>query len=59
MIYVFSNGMLDNSEAGRGKGVWTGDDQQTTSSFFLVYNPGGGPVLMTSCAACVRFPDLV
>jgi len=52
MIYVFSdgsvfsNGMLDTSEAGRGKGVWTGDDQQTASSFFLVYNPGGRPVLL-------------
>lgn len=47
MIYVFSdgsvfsNGMLDMSTEGRGKGVWTGDDQQTASSFFLVYNPAG------------------
>src|SRR5690606_16652731 len=31
---------------GRGKGVWTGDDQQTACSFFLVYNPGGRPVLV-------------
>jgi hypothetical protein len=52
MIYVFSdgsvfsNGMLDNSAAGRGKGVWTGDDQQTACSFFLVYNPGGRPQLL-------------
>src|SRR5690606_5324918 len=49
MIYVFSdgsvfsNGMTDDSAAGRGKGVWTGDDQQTACSFFLVYNPGGRP----------------
>ncbi len=56
MIYVFSdgsvfsNGMVDNSEAGRGKGVWTGDDQQTASAFFLVYNPGGRPVLMGASA---------
>ena len=47
MIYVFSdgsvfsNGMIDDSIAGRGKGVWTGDDQQTACAFFLVYNPGG------------------
>jgi len=47
MIYVFSdgsvfsNGMIDDSMAGRGKGVWTGDDQQTACAFFLVYNPGG------------------
>lgn len=43
---VFSNGMIDDSMAGRGKGVWTGDDQQTACSFFLVYNPGGRPVLV-------------
>ncbi|TVZ37490.1 hypothetical protein P886_1831 [Alteromonadaceae bacterium 2753L.S.0a.02] len=43
---VFSNGMTDNSIEGRGKGVWTGDNQQTASAFFLVYNPGGRPVLM-------------
>lgn len=36
---VFSNGMIDNSEDGRGKGVWTGDNSSTASSFFLVYNP--------------------
>ncbi len=47
MIYVFSdgsvasNGMIDDSENGRGKGVWTGDNSSTASSFFLVYNPDG------------------
>ena len=52
MIYVcsdgsvFSNGMIDDSENGRGKGVWTGDNQQTASSFFLVYNPGSRPVIV-------------
>lgn len=51
MIYVFSdgsvfsNGMTDDSEGGRGKGVWTGDNQQTASAFFLVFNPTGKPVL--------------
>jgi hypothetical protein len=56
MIYVFSdgsvfsNGMIDNSMAGGGKGVWTGDDQQTACSFFLVYNPGGRPTLMGATA---------
>lgn len=51
MIYVFSdgslssNGMIDNSVGGRGKGVWTGDNQQTAASFFLVYNPAGRPSL--------------
>ncbi|HEU4485282.1 MAG TPA: hypothetical protein VFR96_07330 [Povalibacter sp.] len=52
MLYVFSdgslssNGMVDNSAAGRGKNVWTGDNQQTAAAFFLVYNPTGKPVLM-------------
>jgi hypothetical protein len=36
---VFSNGMTDESVNGRGKGVWTGDNQQTASAFFLVYDP--------------------
>ncbi|MEW9796532.1 hypothetical protein [Alteromonas sp. CYL-A6] len=43
---VFSNGMVDDSENGRGKGVWTGDNSSTSASFFLVYNPGGAPQLM-------------
>ncbi|HWL63685.1 MAG TPA: hypothetical protein VNQ32_12860 [Steroidobacteraceae bacterium] len=53
MIYVFSdgslssNGMLDNSVNGRGKGVWTGDNQATASSLMLVYRPGGPPVMRT------------
>ena len=47
MMYVFSdgsvasNGMLDMSENGRGKGQWTGDNQSTAASFFMVYNPAG------------------
>ena len=44
---VFSNGMTDDSAAGRGKGVWTGDNQQTAAAFFLVYNPGSRPVLIS------------
>ena len=43
---VFSNGMLDDSAEGRGKGVWTGDNSSTAASFFLVYNPGGAPQLI-------------
>lgn len=52
MIYVFSdgslssNGMVDNSVAGRGKGVWTGDNSSTAASFFLVCNPGGRPTAL-------------
>jgi hypothetical protein len=49
MIYVFSDGslassgMIDNSVGGRGKGVWTGDNQNTAATYFLVYNPNGKP----------------
>ena len=43
---VFSDGTIDNSVEGRGKGVWTGDNQQTAASYFMVYNPNGQPVLM-------------
>ncbi len=49
MIYVFSdgslssNGTLDNSLEGRGKGVWTGDNSSVAASFFLVYSPNGRP----------------
>jgi hypothetical protein len=49
MIYVFSDGsltssgMIDNSVGGRGKGVWTGDNQNVAATYFLVYNPAGKP----------------
>ncbi|MGS2723072.1 hypothetical protein ACVBEJ_04950 [Porticoccus sp. GXU_MW_L64] len=43
---VASNGRIDNSVNGRGKGEWTGDNQSTASSFFLVYNPNGQPQLL-------------
>jgi hypothetical protein len=52
MIYVFSdgsvfsNGNLDNSQDGRGKGEWTGDNQSTAASFFLVYSPVARPQLL-------------
>jgi len=54
MLYVFSdgslssNGAIDNSVDGRGKGEWTSDNSSTAGSFFLVYNPprlGGRAVL--------------
>ena len=54
MMYVFSdgslssNGVIDNSVAGRGKGEWTSDNQDTASPFFLVYNPGGRAQLLTT-----------
>ena len=43
---VFSNGMIDDSIDGRGKGVWTGDNSSTAGSFFLVYNPNGAPQII-------------
>jgi hypothetical protein len=57
MMYVFSdgslssNGVIDNSANGRGKGEWTSDNQDTAASFFLVYNPpgnGGRAQLLTT-----------
>lgn len=50
MIYVLtdgslaSNGMIDNSVAGRGKGVWTADNSSVAATYFLVFNPAGKPV---------------
>jgi hypothetical protein len=43
---VFSNGTVDNTADGRGKGVWTGDNSSTAASFFLVYNPAGRATLL-------------
>lgn len=57
MLYVFSdgslssNGMIDDSVNGRGKGQWTGDNQQTAASFFLVFNPINRPTLLGADAA--------
>jgi hypothetical protein len=51
MLYVFSDGsisaggMVDNTADGRGKFMWTSDNQSTGAGFFLVYNPNGRPQL--------------
>lgn len=51
MMYVFSDGSvssdgtIDNSPAGRGKGEWVSDNSSTAASFFMVYNPGGRAML--------------
>ena len=51
MLYVFSdgslssNGVIDNTAEGRGKGEWVSDDSSTAAAFFMVYNPAGRPVL--------------
>lgn len=52
MIYIYSdgavssNGAIDESMNGRGKGQWTSDNSSAAASFFLVYNPGSQPVLI-------------
>ena len=52
MMYVFSdgslssNGAIDNSQDGRGKGEWVSDNSSTAASFFMVYDPYGRPNLM-------------
>ena len=53
MIYVFSDGAIsaggqvDNTVDGRGKFMWTSDNQSTAAPFFLVYNPASRPALFT------------
>lgn len=52
MMYVFSdgslssNGAIDNSTEGRGKGEWVSDNSSTAGAFFLVYNPGSRPQII-------------
>ncbi len=56
MLYVFSDGSIsasgqvDSTVDGRGKFMWTSDNQSTAASFFLVYNPDGRPGLLTTGA---------
>ncbi len=50
MIYIFSDGSLasdgtiDDSVAGRGKGVWTADNGSVAATYFLVYDPKAKPM---------------
>jgi len=52
MMYVMSdgslssNGAIDNTVDGRGKGEWSSDNSQTAATFFLVYNPSGRAQLL-------------
>lgn len=54
MMYVFSdgslssNGAIDNSPDGRGKGEWVSDNSSTAGAFFMVFNPSGRATLRTS-----------
>ncbi len=57
MMYVFSdgslssNGTIDNSVDGRGKGEWSSDNSSTAGAFFLVYNPTRRPTIMGATPA--------
>ena len=57
MIYVFSdgslssNGAIDTSIEGRGKGEWDSDNSSVAASFFLVYNPGRQPTIIGATPA--------
>jgi len=52
MMYIMSdgslssNGVIDNTVDGRGKGEWVSDNQQTAATFFMVYNPTGRATLI-------------
>ncbi|MEM9623579.1 MAG: hypothetical protein AAF993_18180 [Pseudomonadota bacterium] len=56
MMYVMSdgslssNGAIDDTVDGRGKGEWVSDNQQTAATFFLVYDPNGRPTLLGGTA---------
>jgi hypothetical protein len=56
MIYVFSdggisaNGQVDSSTDGRGKFMWSSDNESVASTYFLVYNPTGQPQLFSGGA---------
>jgi hypothetical protein len=61
MLYVFSDGSvdsdgtLDNSANGRGKGVWKSDDSQTAAVFILVHDPAGRPQLTRPAAQQIGY----
>jgi len=40
---VASDGTLDNSPDGGGKGIWKGDNSSTAGTLMLVYDPDGRP----------------
>jgi hypothetical protein len=51
MVYVFtdgslfSDGQVDNSQDGRGKFAWRGDNSGTSGVFYFVFDPTGRPQL--------------
>lgn len=58
MIYIVTDGSLDsrnaridNSEDGRGKLGWRGDNESTAAVAYLAYSPNGAPTLMTETSS--------
>lgn len=56
-LYVFSDGSVssdgtvDDSQQGRGKLIWRGDNSGTAATFMLVYDPNGRPALTSPAKA--------
>lgn len=56
MLYIFSDGSLasdgqiDNSVDGRGKGAWQGDNSNTASAVLLIFRQSGKPDLVPAYA---------
>jgi hypothetical protein len=52
MVYVFSdggisaNGQVDTSTDGRGKFMWSSDNESVAATYFLVYSPSARPQLL-------------
>jgi hypothetical protein len=63
MIYVFtdggvsSNGTIDNSGDGRGKGEWNSDSGLRSSAFSIVYKAGGKPEIRDGNRQIGHFKD--
>ncbi len=61
MLYVFSdgsvssNGTIDDSNDGRGKGEWTNDQSTTAATIILVYDPAGRPALATPTSSQIGY----
>ncbi len=61
MIYVFSdgavssNGKIDASTDGRGKGVWTSDNGTCAAALMLVYSPTARPRLLSAAAQQIGY----
>ncbi|MEE8164937.1 MAG: hypothetical protein V3T64_05165 [Myxococcota bacterium] len=47
---VFSDGQIDNSTDGRGKGIWRGDNSSTACGVLLIYRKTGKPDLVPAYA---------